>query len=290
MILYFPIHVTFIYFGYLLSQYSYAAVVPFRDSIELVFTPEDVKKTTDYVFWKVPEVKKNFKTTVKQKMLNMLLNKDLQDINPNPPFVYENEIDDEGDRLFAEQEHNDQILGQAQQNRLADSFQTVEIDIKKPYGLVHSVLKGPPPTGKKKAKITVHNPNVNSNKVEIAKMKVNKEKEEVVAGLPELSNEELQKFQNEHMGYLRPTKIKNDKHDFGEKFKKLPAIPNSNVQSIDAKQNEDYEDDEEEDEEEKEDDYDNVEENIKGSKTGFGNKHVAKGKTKKKSKDPFYDD
>lgn len=62
------------------------------------------------------------------------------------------------------------------------------------------------------------------------------------------------------------------------------------MQSIDAKQNEDYEDDEEEDEEEKEDDYDNVEENIKGSKTGFGNKHVAKGKTKKKSKDPFYDD
>ena len=76
---------------------------------------------------------KNFKTTVKQKLLNRLLNKDLQEINPNP---YDEDI-------FEEQQQK------VKANEISNTFQTVELDIKKPNGVMRSVLKGPSSTEKK---------------------------------------------------------------------------------------------------------------------------------------------
>ena len=84
-------------------------------------------------------MKKNFKTTVKQKLLNRLLNKDLQEINPNP---YDEDI-------FEEQQQK------VKANEISNTFQTVELDIKKPNGVMRSVLKGPSSTEKKQAKLVV---------------------------------------------------------------------------------------------------------------------------------------
>lgn len=275
-------------------QYCNSAVVPFRDSIELVITPQDVKRTTDYVFWKVPAVKNNFKTTVKQKMLNMLLNRDLQDINPNPPFVSQDEIEnDDDDTVFEEQNNskndninnnNNQILGKVQHDRLSDTFQSVEINIKNPNGVVHSILQGPSPTEKKRAKLTINNSRIGSDKVEMAKFKV--DEKEKSTDLPELSNEELNKFQNEHMGYLRPTKIKNAKHDFGEKFKKPPIIPNEGNKNDKAKKD-DVDNDESGDEED--DEEDEVLDDIKDTKRGSVRKSITRGKVRTKAKGIFHD-
>lgn len=282
-----------------LFQYCDSAVVPFRDSIELVITPQDVKRTTDYVVWKVPAVKNNFKTTVKQKMLNMLLNRDLQDINPNPPFVSQEEIEnDDDDTVFEEQNNNknkninnsnNQIIGKAQQERLSDTFQSVEINIKNPNGVVHSILQGPSSTEKKRAKLTINNSRIGSDKVEMAKIKA--DEEEKSRDLPELSNEELNKFQNEHMGYLRPTKIKNAKHDFGEKSKKPPVTADDGNKNDKAKENNVGNDESGDDEDDEDDEEVEVEvvDNIKGTKRGSVRKSITREKVRTKAKGIFHD-
>ncbi|EGW35614.1 uncharacterized protein SPAPADRAFT_48593 [Spathaspora passalidarum NRRL Y-27907] len=57
---------------------------PFKDSIEIVLSPDDIRSVAEYTLYKIPEVKNNFKTTVKQKLLNRILTKQIQETNPNP--------------------------------------------------------------------------------------------------------------------------------------------------------------------------------------------------------------
>ncbi|KAL1571854.1 hypothetical protein MG5_03862 [Candida albicans P57072] len=187
----------------------FTAIVPFRDSIELVFTPEDIKKSTDYALWKIPAVKKNFKTTVKQKLLNRLLNKDLQEINPNP---YDEDI-------FEEQQQK-----KVKANEISNTFQTVELDIKKPNGVMRSVLKGPSSTEKKQAKLVVQ-----STRNTLLKNNFNDNRTENEVKL------ELQELSGEHLGYSHPRRVKNIKHDFN----KMPSEIHENVPDSDSDSEED---------------------------------------------------
>lgn len=189
----------------------FTAIVPFRDSIELVFTPEDIKKSTDYALWKIPAVKKNFKTTVKQKLLNRLLNKDLQEINPNP---YDEE-------LFEEEQEK------VKANEISNTFQTVELDIKKPNGVMRSVLKGPSSTEKNQAKLVVQS---NRNTLLKNNFKESRTGNEVKLQFQELSSE--------HLGYLHPRRVKNIKHDFN----KMPSeIPDNTADSnSDSEEDDDH--------------------------------------------------
>ncbi|CAX42440.1 conserved hypothetical protein [Candida dubliniensis CD36] len=189
----------------------FTAIVPFRDSIELVFTPEDIKKSTDYALWKIPAVKKNFKTTVKQKLLNRLLNKDLQEINPNP---YDEE-------LFEEEQEK------VKANEISNTFQIVELDIKKPNGVMRSVLKGPSSTEKNQAKLVVQS---NRNTLLKNNFKESRTGNEVKHQFQELSSE--------HLGYSHPRRVKNIKHDFN----KMPSeIPDNTADSnSDSEEDDDH--------------------------------------------------
>ncbi|KAI3403149.1 hypothetical protein KGF56_004038 [Candida oxycetoniae] len=174
---------------------AFGAIVPFRDSIELVFTPEDVKKGTDYVLWKVPKVKNDFKTTVKQKLLNRLLSKDIQELNP---YYTGDEIEPMMANPALETTTNTANMMAAKNN-----VQNIEIEITKPRGFVNSVLKGPSPTEKEKAKIRY----------------INEENNEMVHNLATNGEPEVGKQigilpQSEHVGYLSPSQIKNQKHKF----------------------------------------------------------------------------
>ncbi|RCK56199.1 hypothetical protein Cantr_05696 [Candida viswanathii] len=246
MVLQLPIFATLVSL-LLVCPFCAPAIVPFRDSIEIVFTPEDVKRTTDYVLWKVPAVKHNFKTTVKQKMLNLLLNRELQDVNPNPPFFGE-DIGEEGEREGEHQEEK-KVEQQAHKTKpqedvtqaaaAGESLLTVEIDITKPHGIVHSVLWGPSPNEKKTAKVTIHgaNPPVTSNSQPQSRSRNTVSRtnpHHTTSGSMKWRRmtrtdscqnfpRRVAKLKEDHIGYLRPTRIKNDKHDFGQKAKKLPA-------------------------------------------------------------------
>lgn len=148
-----------------------SAVVPFRDSVEVVFTPEDIRKGTDYVLWKVPTVKNNFKTTVKQKLLNRLLSKDLQELrlnspSPDSPLVTNNEVQAETT-----------VNGVKAQGNLP--LQSIQLEVQKPKGLVNSVLKGPSASEKTLGRIRYFDEKKEEEEAKIAQIG-NVEKEKVI--------------------------------------------------------------------------------------------------------------
>ncbi|CCG23782.1 hypothetical protein CORT_0E01950 [Candida orthopsilosis Co 90-125] len=183
----------------LVSGVTQSAIIPFRDSVEIVFTPEDIKKGSDYVLWKVPTVKNNFKTTVKQKLLNRLLSKDLQELRLNSPF-------NEEDTLVS----NSKASAEDTINEVKASanlpLQNISLEVEKPKGLVNSVLKGPSATEKTQGKVRYIN-----EKKDITQQTVGfdiiKAKEKMVG---QVQKEDL----GEHVGYSKPSNIKNRKHDF----------------------------------------------------------------------------
>ncbi|CAK9441190.1 uncharacterized protein LODBEIA_P50590 [Lodderomyces beijingensis] len=192
----------------------HGAIVPFKDSIELVFTPQDIKKTTDYVLWKVPSVKNNFKTTVKQKLLNRLLSKDLQDLYPYP--------------MPAKQV----LESQATEPDAEGTFkvlknQNVEIEIAKPKGLVSGVLKGPSLTEKEQKRVRWLPKDADGD---------NDEEEEGEEGdemkgfstLDVMSAPKVSKPKTEHVGYSNPSRIKNDKPKFAT-FRDKPPEKQANA-------------------------------------------------------------
>ncbi|CAI5759518.1 unnamed protein product [Candida verbasci] len=185
----------------LLPSLIFAAIVPFRDSIEVVFTPDDIKKSADYVLWKVPTVKNNFKTTVKQKLLNRLLDKDLQDFKTNPYL--------EDDELKKEKNNEDDSEVVAATNKNGN-FKSIKVEIENPYGLISSVMKNPSETEKKKATIKV---------VENA---ILKEQQELEEGSENEQVDSLSNKETEHVGYLTPTQIKNRKVSHDDHIKHLP--------------------------------------------------------------------
>lgn len=182
----------------LVSGVTQSAVIPFRDSVEIVFTPEDIKKGTDYVLWKVPTVKNNFKTTVKQKLLNRLLSKDLQELRLNSPF-------NEEDTLVS----NSQASAEDATNEVKAltklPLQNIRLEVEKPKGLVNSVLNGPSATEKTQGKVRYIN-----EKKDIAQQTVSFD----IINTKEKLIEQVQKDLGEHVGYLKPSNIKNRKHDF----------------------------------------------------------------------------
>lgn len=174
-----------------------SAVVPFKDSVEIVFTPEDIRKGTDYVLWKVPTVKNNFKTTVKQKLLNRLLSKDLQELRLNSPppggaLVSANEVQSESTVMESKAQGNLPL-------------QNIQLEVQKPKGLVNSVLKGPSASEKPVGRIRYFDEKKEDEEAKIAQIG-NVEKEKVV--------KQAQKDLGEHVGYLKPSNVKNRKHNF----------------------------------------------------------------------------
>ncbi|KAI5962845.1 hypothetical protein CANMA_003620 [Candida margitis] len=181
-----------------LTGAAHSAIVPFKDSVEIVFTPEDIKKGTDYVLWKVPTVKNNFKTTVKQKLLNRLLSKDLQELRLNSRYQESKGLS-----------QNNQVQAEDTTSGLVVSentpLQNIQLEVQRPKGVVNSVLKGPSKTEKPQGKVRYFD-----EKKEITQQAVGlndlQTKEKVI--------EKAQKDLGEHVGYSKPSKIKNQKHNF----------------------------------------------------------------------------
>ena len=131
-----------------------------------------------------------------------------KEINPNP---YDEDI-------FEEQQQK------VKANEISNTFQTVELDIKKPNGVMRSVLKGPSSTEKKQAKLVVQ-----STRNTLLKNNFNDNRTENEVKL------ELQELSGEHLGYLHPRRVKNIKHDFN----KMPSEIHENVPDSDSDSEED---------------------------------------------------
>jgi len=182
-----------------LSGVSLSAIVPFRDSVEVVFTPDDIKKGTDYVLWKVPTVKNNFKTTVKQKLLNRLLSKDLQELKLNSPFP------EDGLPEFKDQR---QSVGATKEIHAPSNIplQNIQLEVLKPKGLVNSVLKGPSTTEKTLGKVRYVDEDKGVSQQAVGSIVDPETKDATI--------QKMQKDLDEHVGYLKPKNIKNRKHNF----------------------------------------------------------------------------
>ncbi|KAI5949904.1 hypothetical protein KGF54_005382 [Candida jiufengensis] len=218
-----------------------SAILPFKDSIEIAFTPEDVKKTTDYVMWKVPSVRDNFKTTVKQKILNRLLSKELQEMPLNTPFdnsqpttnqpnngeVQTNtETGKEGD-VRVNNGKSDEVLAKTEKKggvqinnkqaitplqALSQTDMMLELELQKPRGILGSILKGPSTETKPKAKIRyIKEEPKNDEDEEGTKSKDTFDRERMI-GMAKL-------HVDEHVGYSNPSQIKKRKHNFHKGFK-----------------------------------------------------------------------
>ncbi|KAI5953055.1 hypothetical protein KGF57_004047 [Candida theae] len=187
-----------IYLAAFLLGAVYPTVVPFRDSVEIVFTPEDIRKGTDYILWKVPTVKNNFKTTVKQKLLNRLLSKDLQELRLNSPYQ-------DGSSLVSNGEvHSVATTNNVKEQEVAP-LRNIQLEVEKPKGLVNSVLKGPSETEKTLGRVRYVDEKKDITR-QALDLSDNHAKEKVV--------QQVQKETNEHVGYSKPSNIKNRKHNF----------------------------------------------------------------------------
>ncbi|KAI5962095.1 uncharacterized protein KGF55_003171 [Candida pseudojiufengensis] len=196
-----------------ISIQVHSAILPFKDSIEIAFTPEDVKKTTDYVLWKVPAVKNNFKTTVKQHLLNRLLSKDLQEMPVNfPPNASPQPTVNEPNN--GEVQMNDNQLIHPLQ-ALAPTDAMIELELQKPRGVLGSILKGPIPDDKPKAKIRYVKPE--PEKAEETGTNSNDMENDQVIGIAKLPVDE-------HIGYSKPKLVKNRKHNFEKGIIPTPTV------------------------------------------------------------------
>ncbi|RLV90713.1 hypothetical protein JA1_004401 [Spathaspora sp. JA1] len=200
---------------------------PFRNSIEVVVTPQDFQDVAEYILWKVPEVKENIKTTIKQKLLNKLLTQRIQDTvvpnfdmyseyinNPNNLY-HHNVLKVDNKPQFPTQAvpktpppgsylHHVPTVPPPPPGAIPPPFSeppvvsddeqpsmvsSVEIEIMKPKGLVNSILSGPSITQERMIQIKA-----NSNDSD------------------DSSDEELE------IGYSNPSRIKNRKSDLGVKY------------------------------------------------------------------------
>lgn len=221
-----------------------SAPVPFKDSVEIVFTPQDLKDIAEYTLWKIPEVKDNFKTTVKQKVLNRLLSKDVLDSNPNPD-IYLGPMDDGVPSLILEPverggveagggtEEEELLLtilnyaNQISSNEFeievppprTKPLKAVLIDAKKSPGVFNSILRGPASGGIKRIKLVgLATDNGAANNDDVVE-------EEWDSNSDASDNDESDDNQDgdsdeeyNQVEYLVPSRIKNERGDYGVKY------------------------------------------------------------------------
>ncbi|KAG7661923.1 uncharacterized protein J8A68_004526 [[Candida] subhashii] len=207
------------------SLFISASPVPFKNSVEVVFTPQDLKHAADYTLWKIPVVKDNLKTTVKQKVLNRMLTKELQEANPNAglyppgsPYQINNNPNPMLNQMNRPPMPNQIINHPMYTNQMkpnpanthvqmqlpiAKPIKAIQIDTVKANGIVNSILKGPSPTEELSFQVVGIQKEDEKNKEESDESEDDDEEDEEDDG---------------KLGYSVPSRIKNGKHDFGVKY------------------------------------------------------------------------
>ncbi|KAK6455103.1 uncharacterized protein RJT20DRAFT_54771 [Scheffersomyces xylosifermentans] len=152
-----------------LLSFHFVASIPTpdvkRNSVQVVITPQDLKDVGEYAIKKAPEITNNIKNMLKQKLLDRLLSKEIQEYNPNANEEY---------RSIGSQDPS-------ASNDNSRPITSVHLDATNKPGLVSSIIKGPSAD----------------------------EDEPYNEFERDSSDDEPEYSINEHVGYQRPSRIKN---------------------------------------------------------------------------------
>ncbi|KAK6463504.1 hypothetical protein DFJ63DRAFT_335037 [Scheffersomyces coipomensis] len=185
-----------------LACISYSSPIPRRESIEIIVTPQDLKNAAEYAVVKIPELKDNFKTLVKQKLLNRIISKDFQQlITEVDPITGKVSLS----RSPMPQQSQQPLTisngggGGATSEKSAGNVpsQDIRIQLPKDPGLVTTILKG----------------------VEEADDNTTMGSKDTFE--TDCTDDESAGEENEHVGYNRPYKTKTNHKDMGIKGGKL---------------------------------------------------------------------
>ncbi|KAK6199524.1 uncharacterized protein RJT21DRAFT_127781 [Scheffersomyces amazonensis] len=160
--------------------------VPVPSQVEIVVTPQDLKDAAEYAVVKIPEIKNNFKTMVKQKLLNRIISKDYQELTAVVDPITGKLSLTKGNVIVDGSHTKDSSISELHSD---PPIQNIEIKIPQEPGLVTSIIKG-------------------GDTFET-----------------DTTDDESEPEENEHVGYKKPYSTKTIHKDMGIKGVKLEQDP-----------------------------------------------------------------